>query len=70
MRKTIALLTMLTPTAAIAHPGHGVVGDPTFHLLAEPIHALPLLVVIAGAAALLIIRRVEKSGQSEKSRTR
>ena len=52
--KRLLTLSLLTPTAALAHPGdHGT--SSILHLLTEPDH-LALLAVIVAAVAFAIIK--------------
>ena len=64
MKQLASLLTVLSPSTALAHPGHGAITDPVLHLLGEPAHALPLLALVACAVTFGLHRR------SAKARTR
>lgn len=62
MRRVLIALTttLLAATTTLAHPGHGQTpATAPSHLLAEPIHLGPLLVLLSGlvAGALLAWRR-------------
>jgi len=43
---------LLLATSAAAHPGHGVTPDGWLHALTEPLHAAPLVLLVAGLWAL------------------
>ena len=49
--------SLLIPTAAMAHEGHGVSG--VLHYIAEPIHVLPVLALVG--VAWLVLRQVKKN---------
>lgn len=58
VNKTIStLILLLTGTTAImAHPGHGEsTGHSLIHYFSEPIHAIPLILVIAIAAGVIYV---------------
>ncbi len=67
VRKTLALpaavLTALAlPAAAFAHPGHGTTPpDSVSHYVFEPIHALPIVVLVTAIVVVYFLRRRKSS---------
>ncbi|MEZ6060247.1 MAG: hypothetical protein R3C19_07800 [Planctomycetaceae bacterium] len=64
MRNTaiFALLLFLSPTIAVAHPGHGYAAtqDGVLHYVVNPVHATPWILgamALAVACRLVIVRR-------------
>lgn len=56
VKKTIStfILLLTGATAIMAHPGHGESkGHSLIHYFSEPIHAIPLILVIAIAAGVI-----------------
>ncbi|OAI55651.1 hypothetical protein AYO47_02390 [Planctomyces sp. SCGC AG-212-M04] len=60
----------LITSPVLAHPGHGVTeGDSAVHYLAEPLHIGPvILLVVAGIATALWLKRRNKSLRHERVR--
>ncbi|MCA9074324.1 MAG: hypothetical protein R3B91_14635 [Planctomycetaceae bacterium] len=57
IRTTLALITStLVTTPLLAHPGHGTT-DPqsVTHYVGEPVHALPLVLIVVAVAALSLL---------------
>ena len=70
-RLALALSTLATSSAALAHPGHGMVArtmDEWLHLVLSPDH-LPALVLLAligiGVGAALVQRLATKEGRRD-----
>ena len=62
--RSAALLAIVLPTAAAAHPGHGAdaLAATPLHYLAEPAHALGALVALASVVVLAhALRRRSRS---------
>ncbi|MBM4376667.1 MAG: hypothetical protein FJ095_16415 [Deltaproteobacteria bacterium] len=63
MKFLASAVVLLTPALAMAHPGHGTVpGNTLAHWIAEPAHALGLVVGLA-LIALVAQRRPAKPGR-------
>ncbi len=41
------LLSAFVAAPALAHPGHGDTSDPVLHVISSPVHAWPLIAVVA-----------------------
>ncbi|MCB0497507.1 MAG: hypothetical protein KDC79_15295 [Cyclobacteriaceae bacterium] len=61
----IAIVTILLPSLALAHPGHGTSdGYNLMHYLTSPMHLISVLLVV-GASALAI--RYAKSSRKQEN---
>lgn len=64
-----ALVLLLLPSLAAAHPGHGR-SDPgsLWHYLGEPEHATVLLAIVAGAALVVSLARPRSRRDPQRGR--
>ena len=49
MFRILLAAVSLSPLLTLAHEGHGTISNPWLHVLAEPSHALPLLLLLIAA---------------------
>ncbi len=61
MKTWLITLSMLVPSLALAHPGHGSTPPSSVaHYLVEPEHSVLLLVAVVAAALIFLDRRLRR----------
>jgi hypothetical protein len=63
----LAACTVLAPGLAIAHPGHGTTAPESVqHYVLEPVHAVPVVILLVAIGGLWVWLRAKKSKAAEQ----